>query len=76
MYPNPFTSNLQIKMANAQNGAYMVNAFDLNGKKIFSENVNYIGGNIIVNTTTWSKGMYLLQIIKDDADKLIPVVKQ
>lgn len=76
MYPNPFTSSLQVSMANAQNGVYMVNAFDLNGKQIFSENVNYTGSNITVNTATWAKGMYLLQIVKDGADKLIPVVKQ
>jgi len=77
-FPNPAVNNLNIKIEDAEAGTYTVRVIDLAGRVVHSENVqvNAAAANISLQTGSWAQGMHFAQIIKDDAQRMIPVVKQ
>ncbi|HRO43394.1 MAG TPA: T9SS type A sorting domain-containing protein [Flavipsychrobacter sp.] len=77
-YPNPATSNVNIKMEGAENGTYTINVMDVTGRTIQTESlqVNGENANISLQTGNWASGLHFAQIIKDGAQRMIPIVKQ
>ncbi|MFI5196827.1 MAG: T9SS type A sorting domain-containing protein [Chitinophagales bacterium] len=77
-YPNPATSNLNIQLDNAQEGAYSLQVFDLNGRIVTNENITVTGTSHTtnINTGSWASGLYNVVLQKDGFSKTIPVVKR
>jgi hypothetical protein len=77
VYPNPFTTKLNIKVENAAPGTYTVNAYDIHGKKLISNEVRLTSANneATLNTTEWSHGVYFVQIINGEVQKTMQVIK-
>jgi len=76
-YPNPAGNMLTVEIGNAT-GNYVLNAYDLSGKKIMSLNnaLTIANNKITINTASWNAGMYLLQIVKDGAQHTLQIAKQ
>jgi len=77
-YPNPVKEQLNVSMNNLQPGIYDVNAFDMSGKRIFTQNLNVSSNNYNthINTANWPNGIYQVQFTKDGGQHTIPIVKQ
>jgi hypothetical protein len=78
IYPNPLVgdANLKIKMENAPASEYTITAFDLQGRKLFTETYNSNGMPFEYNTSNWAPGMYHLQIInKEGLKHTTPLIK-
>jgi len=77
-YPNPAVDKVSLQFEDAENGLYSVSVFDLAGRKMHNEElqVNSKNANISIPTTSWTAGMYYAQVMKDGAQRMIPVVKQ
>lgn len=77
-YPNPIVNNVTIKMDDAEPGLYTVRIMDMTGKTLETEFVQVNGSNANINlqTANWASGVHFVQIIKDGAQRMIPLVKQ
>jgi hypothetical protein len=77
VYPNPVTNNLHIQKSNASNGYYQVQITDVTGKALQSDMINVSNNtfDLSVNTIQWASGLYFVTVSKDDAKKVVPVVK-
>lgn len=79
-YPNPLHSDiLHLTMEDATTGDYTVSAFDLSGRKLTEQvlPVTATGAKteLSINTATWPAGLYHVQLSKNGAQKMIPVIK-
>lgn len=63
-YPNPVTDFLNVEIVSEQSGAYALQILDMNGRLVQSENIDLTAGkqSNIVDVTSMSAGMYLLQM--------------
>jgi hypothetical protein len=75
--PNPFSSYLKVKIENATPGTYTVNAYDLHGKKLISNEIslNSMNSEATLNTAELPHGVYFVQIINGEVQKTIQVIK-
>ncbi|PKA83162.1 putative secreted protein (Por secretion system target) [Ulvibacter sp. MAR_2010_11] len=60
IYPNPSNGNLNIKSV-IDAGDVTISIFDLNGRKVYSQNTA-LNGTVSINVTNLSTGMYIVQI--------------
>jgi hypothetical protein len=76
-FPNPATSQFNIKMDNAGTGIYNVHVYDLNGRVVFTHDIHATGANTVavINCANWPKGYYGVQISQNGAQRVLPVVK-
>lgn len=65
LYPNPASSvlNIQIKSENDKE-SFQLNVFDALGKLVFSEKL--ILSQSQINTSTWSKGIYFVELLQSN----------
>lgn len=77
-YPNPVGDNLHIQLDHADAGTYSFIITDISGRNIVSQNATITAAdyNTNINTSSLIKGFYLLQIVKDDAQRTIQLVKE
>jgi hypothetical protein len=77
-YPNPCKAFVNLSVENASAGAYTINVFDFNGRKLYSTIADHTVGNLQVNigAEKWAAGTYMVQIVKEGVPKVISVVKQ
>ncbi len=62
VYPNPFSSQILIKIAGPADGKVRtVTVFDGTGKIIYKQR-HHDGNNITVNTSQWKKGVYFIKL--------------
>jgi hypothetical protein len=76
-YPNPFTNCLKVKMEHVMPGNYTINAFDVHGKKLASNQVYLSTANneTTINTNEWPHGIFLIQTAKDGVQQTVQVIK-
>ncbi|RYE21769.1 MAG: T9SS type A sorting domain-containing protein [Sphingobacteriales bacterium] len=76
--PNPVVDQLTLKLDNATKGEYIINAFGVNGAKLYETKVqiNSTQYETTLQTDKWAAGIYYVQIIKDGMKHVITVVKQ
>ncbi|WP_276135242.1 choice-of-anchor V domain-containing protein [Polluticoccus soli] len=77
-YPNPLHSDmLHLTLEDASTGDYTVSAFDLSGRKLTEQSASVTSSKaeISINTASWPAGLYHVQLSKDGAQKMIPVIK-
>jgi hypothetical protein len=70
IFPNPFSDFIDIK-ANSQINL-IIKVFDSSGKEVIKE-----GSHLQLNTTTWGKGMYYLQVSdRQKRTSFVRIIKQ
>jgi hypothetical protein len=77
-FPNPVTDRLKLTLDNATKGSYIINAYSINGTKLYEDKVQINGTKYetSLQTDKWSTGIYYIQIIKDGLKHVITVVKK
>ena len=77
-YPNPTASNLRLKFEDAPRGRYTVSIFDVAGRKMYYEELEVVSGSEHVNipSSGWVSGVYYTQVMKEGAQRMIPIIKQ
>jgi len=77
-YPNPGSDQLHIIMSGAQTGDYTVYVYDLNGRNIETETMHVTSSNYtaLINMSECPKGIYMIQLQKDGASKILVVAKE
>lgn len=77
-YPNPVSNQLNLKLENTTKGNYIINAYALNGTRLFEDKVQ-INGTVYetsIQTGNWATGVYYVQIIKDGIKHITTIAKQ
>jgi len=77
-FPNPLTTNLNVQLNNAEPGAYSLQVFDINGRRIDNENIIIAGTTQTakINTSNWPLGVYNVVLQRDSFRKTVSVVKR
>lgn len=77
-YPNPAKETVFLKFDAAQKGNYQLAVYNMNGQNIFKNEVDITASkaDYRINSSGWSKGMYILHIAKDGAAKTWVIVKE
>jgi hypothetical protein len=76
-YPNPVTDRLNLNLENAGNGTYTINVIDIVGRTVATETATVNKSHkTSIDATSWTSGMYYVQLKKDGAQKTIAVMKQ
>ena len=73
MSPNPFSDNLKITSPNSSFNNYTI--YNINGQKVLSNNVEANSGEININTSKFSKGIYFVKLNGDTFSKSYKVIK-
>jgi hypothetical protein len=60
IYPNPTNGILHVGLPQNYQGNIVASIIDLTGRTIYKNRM--ANGNFTINTTSWSKGLYLLQL--------------
>ncbi len=75
VYPNPFTSQIRLRVAEQDQSIQEIEVFSLNGKKLLSI-AEHQTKNEILDLSSLESGMYLIQIRTDREVFLEKVIKQ
>jgi len=62
IYPNPTTNDVNIH----QRGIKRIELYSVNGVLVYSKDCNSLDGNQILNISDINKGLYILQIVKEN----------
>ena len=78
IYPNPATDFVQVELANATPGSFLLNAFDARGRKVLSSTLQTTGSytTTSINTSNWAIGIYMIQLTSGDEEQVVRVVKK
>ncbi len=72
IYPNPVKNNLVIQQTGNSRTSVVVT--DLTGKTVYS--TTFAAGSLHINAQSWSKGLYLVRVFKEDGVNTFKIVKQ
>ncbi len=72
-YPNPVSSELNIRIAEAVNDNYDVKVYDMAGRTLYNGPTS--AGVLSLNTSTWSSGIYNVVVANESAAKTMRIVK-
>ena len=66
LYPNPslFATTLKYELKKFKRNI-TIEAFDITGKKVYSQQTNALQGNIIIETQNWVNGIYIVKMQAD-----------
>ncbi|MBK7970529.1 MAG: T9SS type A sorting domain-containing protein [Bacteroidetes bacterium] len=76
IFPNPFNSNLTIQLPYSQPKAIEINVFDITGRVITQEALNSTNQKIVLNSETWSDGVYFIQMKLSNSIIVKKAIKQ
>lgn len=74
VYPNPFSSSLNISLNTNINGKNIIRVLDLGGKQLMEK--TFAGGNITLDVSNLASGTYLVQVNNGVTVKSFKVQKQ
>lgn len=70
VYPNPADNKVYLGMGDFQpNTSLLVQAYTMDGRMVWSEQLQLTGTNLELNCGAWAEGLYLLRIQNDKAIK-------
>lgn len=72
--PNPFSNNLKITSPNADFNSLTI--YNINGQKILSNKVEANSSEININTSRFSKGIYMIKLKGNLSSKTYKVIKE
>lgn len=77
VYPNPAVNTITVAAEGISNGNCAISVYDMRGKLMHTETTEASIGslNTTVNASKWAAGLYFVQIVKDNQQKVIPVEK-
>ena len=75
IYPNPFKDYLRLDVGTAT-GDRTVRLFNISGAAIVSTNSFANNATFDINTSSWAKGIYIVQITKEGIAQTMQVIKQ
>jgi hypothetical protein len=77
-YPNPATSQFNLRFEGAERGQYTVKVIDLTGRQVYSEDIAVNGSqaSTTIQSANWASGLYFAQVTKDGAQRMIAISKQ
>jgi len=67
VYPNPTKGQLNIAVNN-YSGKLSVQVFDINGRKVYNEDVNDFNAQSAINMSNLQKGVYVVKVNGDNLD--------
>jgi len=62
IFPNPFNFNLTIQLSNLHANNIEIKVFDVTGRTIAKELIHSPAQTILLNTDTWSDGVYFIEM--------------
>jgi hypothetical protein len=66
LYPNPSLNSTTLKYELKKfKRNVTIEAFDITGKRVYSQQTNALQGNIIIETQNWVNGMYIVKMQAD-----------
>ncbi len=74
VYPNPAKNILNIKLANTNNLPDAYNVYNMLGQLIVSKKINQIN-DLSIQTNTLSKGVYYIEITKENTSSTLSFIK-
>lgn len=75
IYPNPVKDNLFIQRQNGSNSNTNIVITDASGKVVY-QNVNSLSSTLEVQTSNWSRGIYIVKLNSDEGSSTIKIVKE
>lgn len=75
-YPNPFQSNLSIRFSSIQRQDLSIEVVNAIGQKMFSKNTSDTDGELNIDTSDWSEGVYYLSINSPTYKEVYKVLKE
>ena len=75
IYPNPVIDHLYIRTGTGK-GTYLIRIYSSNGREIVYERGSINCGMLEINTGSWDKGVYFVEITADGIPKALQVLKQ
>lgn len=72
-YPNPFNTEINLKLNNEHNNLVKISFIDVTGKTIY--NTNTTKNNIQINTEKFAKGIYLIKIESENKITTLKLTK-
>jgi hypothetical protein len=76
IYPNPFTTELNLVLGSEYSGAIKVEILNMGGKLIYSKDYPSDGGILRLNLDELAQGPYLLQISSGEHRTLRKILRQ
>ncbi|MBK6641922.1 MAG: T9SS type A sorting domain-containing protein [Bacteroidetes bacterium] len=76
IFPNPFNTNLTIQLPYSQPKAIEIIVFDITGRVITQEALNSTNQKIVLNSETWSDGVYFIQMKLSNSIIVKKAIKQ
>lgn len=73
LYPNPATNQMHLNLSKTHR-SIKVSIFDVVGKQIYSQKYNSTN-NISINTTNYTKGLYLIKVISENEQTTFKFIK-
>jgi hypothetical protein len=60
------------------NGQYSIKVYNIAGIEIDSKIIDVVNKNIsaVINASSWTAGIYILNIVNDGQQRIAPIVKQ
>lgn len=74
-YPNPVGSNLELSWLNAEDGFAVVHVYDVRGRLTSEQSVPSRQGRMTFDTSSWARGMYVVEYTIDGTPNRIRVLK-
>ncbi|WP_084274393.1 T9SS type A sorting domain-containing protein [Crocinitomix catalasitica] len=75
-FPNPFIDEFTLIRDHEGKGQFEVNIYSIDGKLILNEKITSEGMlQYYINTTNWLQGIYLVEMIYNDASTAIKMIK-
>ena len=65
LYPNPAQTNLQVQLNTKQSGIYFVEIIDAMGRKLFSQENQFIASQFDLSLPSLTDGIYILRLTRD-----------
>ena len=75
IYPNPVKDNLFIQRQNGSNSNTNIVITDASGKVVY-QSVNSLSSTLEVQTSNWSRGIYIVKLNSDEGSSTIKIVKE
>ncbi len=76
VYPNPFTQNIHLQFSENISRSIKIEICEPNGKKLLSTTIHNVNNNIILPLEFLETGYYLLNIITDQYNYNVKLIKQ
>lgn len=66
IYPNPSTGKLNIEFGNINIQDYLINIYDLNGYRVYSNSVIAANHNALISINNLDSGIYIFELISNE----------